>query len=195
MRTCLVTQNSPALHLLGVAQLPEKFLDAAFHVAHFFDAPKGLQLPKVLQLFLDAAVPGQALVLPPSAPPLQLGLLHHWHDTQSAKRLGLLINKWLRMRESSFTPTWPHTRHQQGKGKVKLMLQKSSGKIRMPIPNSSIETTLLGISRTPKKGRLGSSLTLNDIPITRHHGNACSIPFFSNIETLSAFIYCSCHAK
>ena len=42
-------------------------------VAHFFDAPKGLQLPKVLQLFLDVAVPGQALVLPPSAPPLQLG--------------------------------------------------------------------------------------------------------------------------
>jgi hypothetical protein len=32
------------------------------------------------------------LVLPPSAPPLQLGLLHHRHDTQSAKRLGLLIN-------------------------------------------------------------------------------------------------------
>ena len=93
------------LRLLGVAQLPEKFLDAAFQVAHFFDAPKGLQLPKVLQLFLDAAVPVQALVLPPSAPPLQLGLLHHRHDTQSAKRLGLFINKLLRMRESSFTPT------------------------------------------------------------------------------------------
>ena len=115
MITCLVAQNSPAmvifrfflhpLRLLGVAQLPEKFLDAAFQVAHFFDAPKGLQLPKVLQLFLDAAVPVQALVLPPSAPPLQLGLLHHRHDTQSAKRLGLLINKLLRMRESSFTPT------------------------------------------------------------------------------------------
>jgi hypothetical protein len=30
------------------------------------------------------------------------------------------------------------------------MLQKSSGKIRMPIPHSSIETTLLGIRRTPK---------------------------------------------
>ena len=74
------------LRLLGVAELPEKFLDAAFQVAHFFDAPKGLQL------FLDAAVPVQALVLPPSAPPLQLGLLHHRHDTQSAKRLGLLIN-------------------------------------------------------------------------------------------------------
>ena len=85
------------------------------------------------------------------------------------------------------------------------MFQKSSGKIRMPIPNSSI-TTLLGIRRTPKtnskdpiwKVRLGQGQALqsiNDIPITRHHGNACSISFFSNIETLSAFIYCSCHAK
>jgi hypothetical protein len=37
------------------------------------------------------------------------------------------------------------------KRKVQLMLQKSSGKIRMPIPNSSIETTLFGIRRTPKK--------------------------------------------
>jgi hypothetical protein len=43
-------------------------------VAHFFDAPKGLQLPKVLQLFLDAAVNAAALVLRPSAPPLRLGM-------------------------------------------------------------------------------------------------------------------------
>jgi hypothetical protein len=34
--------------------------------------------------------------------------------------------------------------------KGKLLLQKPSGKIRMPIPNSSIETTLLGIRRTPE---------------------------------------------
>jgi len=27
-------------------------------VAHFFDAPKGLQLPKVLQLFLDGSAAG-----------------------------------------------------------------------------------------------------------------------------------------
>jgi hypothetical protein len=36
------------------------------------------------------------------------------------------------------------------KEKNKFMLQKSSGKIRMPIPNFSLETTRLGIRRASK---------------------------------------------
>ena len=87
------------------------------------------------------------------------------------------------------------------------MLQKSSGFIRMPIPNSLVETAPLGVRRTPKtnskksnlesEGSQGQALqSMTPLgPITRNHGNACSISFFSNIETLSAFIYCSCHAK
>ena len=114
MPTCLVTQNLPAivivcfflhpLRLLGVAQLPEKFFDAPLHVARVCNAPKPLQLLKILQPFLDLAIPGLALRLPSFAPPFELGLLHHRHDTQSAKRLGLLQKKWLRMWVS-----WPHT--------------------------------------------------------------------------------------
>jgi len=38
------------------------------------------------------------------------------------------------------------------KEKLKLMLPKI-GKIRRPVPNSSIEITLLGIRRTPKPGK------------------------------------------
>ena len=79
------------------------------------------------------------------------------------------------------------------------MLQKSSAKIRMPNPKLINRNSSAWNQKDPKNklkesnlksdGRLGSSLTINDIPITRHHGNACSISFFSNIETLSCFIY------
>ena len=76
----------------------------------------------------------------------------------------------------------------------------------MPIPNPSIEIMKLGIRRTPNTNsknptwkvtvyRLGLSLTINDIPNTRRHGNAAS--HSSPIVTLyiNPFIYCSCHAK
>jgi hypothetical protein len=76
----------------------------------------------------------------------------------------------------------------------------------MPIPNPSIEIMKLGIRRTPNTNsknptwkvtvyRLGLSLTINDIPITRHHGNAAfhSSPIVRLY--INPFIYCSCHAK
>ena len=73
----------------------------------------------------------------------------------------------------------------------------------MSIPNSSIEIAMFGIRRTLEKlresnlereVRLGSNFTINDILITRHPCNACSISFFYNFETLNPFNYCSCHA-
>jgi hypothetical protein len=43
-----------------------------------------------------------------------------------------------------------HVENGTNKGTIKLVLQKSPGKIHMPIPNSSIEITKRGSRRTTK---------------------------------------------
>ena len=50
--------QEPKPNVKSQAQTLQEVVLQMLPVAHFFDAPKGLQLPKVLQLFLDGSAAG-----------------------------------------------------------------------------------------------------------------------------------------
>ena len=126
MITCLVTQNSPAMVIFcfftslapsRCRPAPGEVLGCSFPGSAVLRCTEGPAVAEGSAALSRCGGPGPGF----AAPPLQLGLLHHRYDTQSAKRLGLLIKQmaadagiiihaYMTTQEASFVSTWPHPR-------------------------------------------------------------------------------------